>query len=212
LNTIGLSWEESDDRAVMSGPGLRLVFARTGDRWTHRLELSGDSATGVACALESDPERDKAERVKSPLYQELHRHERASGPGLCVLLTGRLFQHHFSASVSMRLDDDRTSSLVLDFDVADRCRTPVEILAASYVMLFDSSALDDAGRDRIAWTAGRPCAGRLELVADPACSLALAEAGRQASQVQVLAAVNPAAHTHRLRYRWRWTSVPGLTR
>ena len=43
-------------------------------------------------------------------------------------------------------------------------------------------------------------------------SLTLAEAGRQAARVQVLAAIQPGSFTHRLRYRWCWTSAEGLTR
>ena len=97
-------WEQSDDRVVMAGPGLRLAFARFGERWTHRLELSGEDESEIASAVESDLERDSPGRVVSPVYQEIHRHERALEPGLCLLLTGRLFQHHFSAAVDLRID------------------------------------------------------------------------------------------------------------
>jgi hypothetical protein len=207
-----LSWDESDDRAVMSGPGLRLAFARVGDRWTHRLELPGEDEIEVARAVESDPERDSAARVVSPVYQEIQRHERAENPGLCLVSTGRLFQHHFSAALSLRIDPDRPESLVLDIDVADRCRAPVESLAATYSVRFDGSALLDAGPRVITWGTEGRSPGRLELLADPPCTLALAEAGRRASRVQVLAAIQPATFTYRLRYRWRWTSVSDASR
>jgi hypothetical protein len=207
-----LTWEESDDRVVMSGPGLRFAFARLGDRWTHRLERPGEGESVIGCAVESDLERDSPARVVSPVYQEIHRHERAREPGLCLLLTGRLFQHHFSAAVDLRIEPDRPESLVLDIDVADRCRAPVESVAATYSVGFDSSALADAGPQLIAWDVGGRCQARLELLADPPCTLALAEAGRRASRVQVLAAIQPATFTYRLCYRWRWTSVSDASR
>jgi hypothetical protein len=207
-----LSWEESDDRAVMSGPGLRLAFARLGDSWTHRLELPGANDREIACAVESDLERDSPARIVSPVYQEIHRHERALAPGLCLLLTGRLFQHHFSAAVSLRIDPDRPGGLVLDIDVADRCRTLVESVAATYLVRLDQSALVDAGPHLITWHVEEQCPARIELIADPPCTLALAEAGRRGSRVQVLAAIQPATFTYRLRYRWRWTSVSDASR
>jgi hypothetical protein len=208
----GLTWEETDDRAVMSGPGLRLTLARFGDRWTHRLGRPGEDEKDIACAVESDLERDSPARVVSPVYQEIHRHERPEAPGLCLLLTGRLFQHHFSAAVNLRIGPDRLQTLVLDIDVADRCRAPVQSVAATYSVGFDSSALVDAGPQLIAWEADGRCPGRLELLADPPCTLALAEAGRRASRVQVLAAIQPATFTYRLRYRWRWTKVSDASR
>jgi hypothetical protein len=212
ITSPDLSWEESHDRAVMSGPGLRLAFARMNDRWTHGLELPASDDADVAGAIESDPERDSAAWVTSPVYQELHRHDRAPDPGLWVLVTGRLFQHHFSAAVSLRHRSDRPDGLVLEFDVADRCRAPVEGLAATYLVRLDNGALDDAGPRVITWRTEGHRPGRLELLADPPCTLALAEAGRRASRVQVLAGIRPATFTYRLRYSWRWTSVPDASR
>jgi hypothetical protein len=198
-------WTESDDRAVMAGPGLLVTFARTGGRWTHRLEFD---ETEFVMAVESDPERDDATRVVSPVYQEIQQHERTDAPGLCALLTGQLAQHHFSAAMSLFRDVEQPNRLVLDIDIADRCRAPIESLAATYLVRLDSGALVDAGPNMIAWNLLQ---GRLELDAEPPSVLALAEAGRHATRVQALAAIQPGTFTHRLRYRWRWTSVSSLT-
>ena len=73
------------------------------------------------------------------------------GPGLCLLLTGTFFKHHFSAVVSLGIDPDRPDGLVLDVDVADRCRAPVDSLAATYTVRLDSGALADAGPQAIIW-------------------------------------------------------------
>jgi hypothetical protein len=205
-------WQENDDRIVMSAAGLAMIFDRAGDRWTHRLEI-GEPALGVnAKALEGDGGQDSPARITSPLYQEIHRHELAARTGLCCLLTGLLFQHHFSAVITLVADTARPEMLLLEFDVADRCRRPVETLAATYVLTIDSSALADADPHKIVWTGGKLGHGRLELIVPPPASVALAEAGRQATRVQAVALVEPARFTHRLIYRWRWTSASSLTR
>ena len=210
---IDWAWQEGEDRAVLSGPGLRLAFARVGDRWTHFLELpQGSHAIIIAQATESDPERDGAQRVLSPLYQDIQRHEPAQGSDLYLLLTGRSFHHHFSAAVSLRGDPGQPGRLDIDFDIADRCRAPIDSLAATYSVGVSGGQLVDANPGRIAWDPVGPDRGRLELIAEAPATLALAEAGRHATCVQALAKIEPATFTQRLRYRWRWTNSPDRTR
>jgi hypothetical protein len=208
VHQLDFTWTENDDRAVMSAPGVQVAFMRTGGRWTHRLEFEGIE---IVLAVESDPERDDASRVVSPVYQEIQRHKLLDAPGLCGLLTGQLAQHHFSAVVNLFRDAEQSHRLVLDIDIADRCRNPVENLAATYLVRLDSGELADASPRLIAWNPGGPSRGRLELIAEPPSLLALAEAGRHATRVQALAMIQPGTFTHRLRYRWRWTSVPSLS-
>ena len=138
--------------------------------------------------MESQSERDDPTRIVSPVYQELQRHEPASDrtDGVCLLLTGHFFQHHFSAAISLFRDPDSPSYVVVDFDVADRCRSPVQSLAATYLVRLGSSDLAEADPQEIAWNPGTIVPGRLELRCGPPCGLALAEAGRQATRVQAL--------------------------
>jgi hypothetical protein len=149
-------------------------------------------------------------RILSPCYQELQRHEFAGDQirGVCLLLTGHLFQHHFSAAVSLFRDPVDPRRVVLDFDLADRCRAPVASLAATYLVRLGSGDLAEGSDGAIAWNV--PGAGRLELQCDPPGSLALAEAGQAASRVQVNAWLHPTLFTHRLRYRWRWMAEDSL--
>ena len=112
-----------------------------------------------------------------------------------MLLTGRLFEHHFSAAVSVIRDPHESNFGVLEFDVADRCRAPVQVLAATYVVAAGSSELATAGPRAVVWTGLVPGVetARMELRCDPPSALAMAEAGRLATRVQAFAAIDPAA-------------------
>ena len=205
-------WEQTEDRADMCGPGLRVAFARPGAVWTHSLIVPDEEELEVARAVETDPERDDPGRVVSPVYQDIQRHQSAPGSGLCLLLTGTLSKHHFSAVISLGRDTDRPGGLTLDVDIADRCRAPVEHLTATYTVRLNSGKLGRSGPDAITWDNVGAEMGRLGIEAVAPSTLVLAEAGRSATRVQVMAAIQPGSFTHRLHYRWRWTSSCGLTR
>ena len=209
--------EETHERRVIQGAGVRLTFARQSDCWTHHLSFAGRSPEparktlpDLISAVETDLDRDDPSRVVSPVYQEFHHHELAGDPasGLCVLLTGHLFQHHFSAAVRVFLDPDDPSSGILEIDIADRCRSPVQSLAATYLVRLGSGALADANSETIVWRGSPEMEPGFELDfhCDPPSTLGLAEAGRIATRVQAVAALTPGAFTHRLRYCWRWRS------
>jgi hypothetical protein len=210
-------WEETDDQIMIRGAGCQLIFTRLGDRWTHRLAVvrgAGDEALiEVATALESDPERDDPTRVVSPVYQELHRHDLGDDQNnrICLLLTGLSSQHHFSAAVSLAFDPDAPETVLIDFDIADRCRAPVSVLAATYSVRLSSSDLGASDPQSINWQGPALGAGHLELRGEPGTTLALAEGGRNATSVQALATIDATAFTHRLRYRWRWAIDSSLT-
>jgi hypothetical protein len=201
--------ELDDDRASLHGPGLGVVFRRHGDRWTEAI-FSPDPAIERITAAELQPSDESPSRLAHPVYQEVRLHKTSGRAGVCLLLTGLAFHHHFSAAVT--LTPDESGRVRLDFDIADRCRAPIDVLAATYLVRLDSGALLAADPTRIAWNLESPGAGRLELLAGPESSLALAEAGRRATRVQILAAIRNPDRTHRLRYGWRWTSADALTR
>jgi hypothetical protein len=191
-----------EDRQEFHAPGLRLTFLHSGDRWTHQLTLDGlePTAGGIAASVEGDPARDNPARVISPAYQEIRPHPVEEG--VCALLTGQSSPHHFSAVVTVRGDGPGVEVVV---DVADRCRAPVEFLAATYLVQFGSGALIDAGPDRVIWGGEALGGARLEFRAGDFADVALAEAGRRASRVQALARLDGSTHTRRLVYSWRWT-------
>jgi hypothetical protein len=210
------TWQQTDARCVIDGPGGRVTFVRNDDRWTQHLAFrtgpeAAEGATSLVSSVEAEPGREDSNWVVSPVYQELQRHEFAGDDirGICVLLTGHMHQHHFSAAVSLYRDLEAENFIVLEIDVADRCRAPVSALAATYLVRLGSSELADASQHAIIWSGSAPAAElgskRLELRCDSPSSLALAEAGRNATRVQILAAIDPTVFTHRLRYRWRWS-------
>jgi hypothetical protein len=197
-----------DDQIELRGPAFGVEFRRLGDRWSHAI-LGQGAGIALARTISVQPEGEDPARVVAPVYQEAQLHGPENGASLCLLLTGLFFKHHFSAAVTLARDPLDDGRIRLEFDVADRCRSPVETLAATYLVGLDSGALTAADPDRIAW---RLDSGLLELLAFPPASLAMAEAGRRATRVQVLAAIQPGSFTHRLHYGWRWTSDDGFTR
>ena len=203
--------EIDDERASLVGHGFGVVFRKQSDRWTDAI-VGPDPLTELAISQPESSTSPDPSRIVSPVYQELQLHGPETGPTLCLLLTGLSFDHHFSAAVTLSLDPAQRGSVLLDVDVADRCRSPVQSLAATYLVDLDSGSLMAAEPGTIVWQVAGASPGRLELVAEPPASLALAEAGRKAMRVQILATLQPETFTHRLRYRWRWTSALALTR
>jgi hypothetical protein len=191
----GVKVGEEADRIRIEAGGLRLTFRHADERWDHAFAL-GEGFGGAASSVEGGD----ATRVISPAYQEIQRH--ASDQGVVFLLTGQAGPHHYSAVVKARCDG---GAFVVEFDVADRCRAPVEVLAATYLVRLGSSDLVEAGPDRVVWGGPELGHGRLEFAGGEAESIALAEAGRCATRVQSLARIVPSTHTQRLYYRWRWT-------
>jgi hypothetical protein len=196
--------------AVLLCGGLGIVFRQDGDRWTDTI-LGHDPVIVRANSAPIQHGSEDPARVVSPVYQDLQLHRPQIGFSLCLLLTGLFFKHHFSAAVTLAADPRKPGRVLLDFDVADRCRSDIESLAATYLVGLDTGALAAADLERIAWRVASPTSGLLELVAIPPATLAMAEAGRQATRVRILAALQPGTFTHRLGYGWRWTSDDGLT-
>jgi hypothetical protein len=157
----------------------------------------------IARTVESDASRDDPARVVSPVFQDLQNH--AVESGLCALLTGQATPHHFSGVVTAHREGP---CYVIDVDIADRCRTPIEFLAATYLVDLGSSDLIDADAERIVWGGPALGEGRLEFSSNGLDVVALAEAGRRACRVQALARLDPTTHTQRLFYSWRWTPPP----
>lgn len=195
----GARFEEGDDRKSILLPPFRLDFAWLGDRWTHELRAaSGGAWTSLARAVEGDAGRDDPARVVSPAYQQLHlQHDNSRA---MALLVGQSGPNHFSAAFTVRQED---GAIVVDVDVADRCRSGITALACTYLVEATSGDLLDADPIRASWAL--PDLGRLAFEVLAPGTLALAEGGRRGTQVQAGARIDHDAQTHRCQYHWRWT-------
>jgi|GEM_PF-1059580 len=196
--------EEDEQRIVIDAASLRLTFLKAGERWVHVLEiaeLGTDSGfREVAQTVESEIEGGDPTRVVSPAYQEIQIQPMAGGVRL--LLTGQLTPHHFSAVLTVSREGD---GIVVEFDVADRCRGPILALASTYLIPLGSGALIDANASHVVWGGESLGHGQLEFITLQSGTTALAEAGRRGARVQALAPLATATATQRLLYRWRWT-------
>jgi hypothetical protein len=210
LSESGFHVDVGDDWASLRYHDFGVGFRRLGARWAE-LILGPGSTEGLASAFIVATDDQDPTRLIHPVYQEAHLHRPEDDSNPCLLMTGRAFDHHFSAAITLA-SDPNSSRIVLDLDVADRCRSPVQLLSATYIVPLDSSALLDAAPDRVIWQVPDPVPGRLELTAIPPASLTVAEAGRVATRVQIIAPIQPGTFTHRIRYRWCWTMTEGLTR
>ena len=195
---------DQGERRSISTENFCLEFEWTEDRWVHSLvQASRDPRRVFAWTLEGDPGRDDPARVVSPTYQQLHFQGERSA--IQTLLVGQAGPHHFSAVFAFEEDPD--GSVRIGVDVADRCRHPTEALASTYTVGASSDELVEASPSAAVWDFG---AGRLTFSATPPAQVALAEAGRRATQIQALAGADPLAPTRRYVYQWYWE--PALRR
>ncbi len=209
-------YEENASLTTLHGPGVSVTLGRL-NAIEHSLLLSIPAwradesdpapplvfvhATADDAELPPDPRR-----VTQPVYQEVVRHEPPAelGAGLCMLLTGSWFDHHFSAVFCLYRDRTIPCRVVFDVDVADRCRAPIAKLAATYRVDYAGAAHAalDVSPAALLWQFGPRSEARLEFLALGGAAIG----ARTSNRVQVDAAIDPSTHTQRLHYQWLWTS------
>jgi hypothetical protein len=215
----------NSDTPCLQGPGVCVSFTRQ-NGLVHSLRFSDDPVLAldeyaglasrtsrISSKSEYDLEPDDPARVVNPVFQELVEHELPAErrPGLCVLLTGSYFEHHFSAVFSLCRERAVPASIAFEVDLADRCRAPIKKLAATYSVFHSEPKPEFTGLGvtAAAWRGGSLGAATLELLVEPPARLAPLPT---ANHVQIDARIDPETFTRRLRYRWRWTRSADLTR
>lgn len=114
-----------------AGQGVRVVFAREGDRWRHCVEfVKGECAENAWASVEGTPEM---LWPASPAIQECHLQEGPHGP--CLLAVGQAGKSHWSLSVSR--SPNRTA---VAFDIACRVRQSPEFLGSTYLAASETLA------------------------------------------------------------------------
>ena len=213
--------ETSSGAETIIASCFQLRFWWHEDRWRHEVVSTGPAGSLPRFhAVEMAADHDEPRRVVGPAYQQIHLEEDRKAGVVRAFLVGQSGPHHFSAAFEVA---ERPHGAVIDVDVADRCRAPVEYLAATYLVeptagayssedhaRSDPDAADDpavAARAAIVLTCDHPHS-RLIFEADAPGRHLAEEAGHGAVRLQALAHVADAALTHRFRYRWRWVTDP----
>jgi hypothetical protein len=196
--------ETSSGYEAIITPCLQLRFEWRADHWKHELVSTGHCASiPRVWSLEGGHALDDPTRVSGPMYQQLDVKRDPSGI-VRALLVGQAGPHHFSASFTV---EEKPHGVVIDVDVADRCTTKVEALAASYLIESSNADLHDSGGPpTLTWSNPK---SRLVFEAEPPARVAAVESSLGSIRIQALAAIDPAEKTHRFRYRWRWYNSPG---
>lgn len=195
-----MGWtENSEIRHAFRAGGVALDFAWRDDRWVHEFGAEPGLMLPRAATVETHPHRADPARVVSPVYQQAHVETGADGSER-MLMIGQSGPHHFSAAFTIRTDGHETT---VDVDVADRCRSPIEAMAATYTVSPGEPPVDGDPERRFVWQSP---AGRCSLEVEPPARLAIESAGYgNVLMAQVVAGLDPASHTQRFRYRWRWS-------
>jgi hypothetical protein len=198
-----LEIEVSSGHEAIIAPCLQLRFEWREDHWKHEMVSTGLSAAiPRVWSLDGGFERDST-RVGGPVYQQLHVRPDPSGV-VRALLVGQSGPHHFSAAFTI---EETTDGVVVDVDVADRCRSPVEALGATYLIeASEGEMAHSAGSATLSWHHPE---SRLVFEAEPPARIVAEEASFGTIRLQALAAIDPSEQTHRFRYRWRWSNSPG---
>ncbi len=212
-------FESSSGSEVIIASCCQLRFWWHEDRWRHEIVSTGqaESVPRVA-SVEATTDPEGHTRIVSPTYQQIHLDQDKDKGIVRAFLVGQAGPHHFSAAF---LVEERPHGAVIDVDVADRCLSPVEYLAATYKVepttgawASRDHATDDpdsaadpvvANRPEIVLTCENPHT-QLIFEADAPARYATEEAGHGAVRIQALAQPRAADQTHRFRYRWRWVN------
>jgi hypothetical protein len=196
--------EQSSGYEAILTSCLELRFVWMSDHWKHEFVSTGQySANPRVWSLEGGHALDDPTRVSGPMYQQLDVNRDPSGI-VRALLIGQAGPHHFSASFTVEEEPDGVAILV---DVADRCSSKVEALAATY--LIDSSEAELQNSDGPTTLTWRNPNSRLVFEAESPARVAATESIHGSIRIQALAAIDPSEKTHRFRYSWRWHNSPG---
>lgn len=125
--------------AVLECAGVRVVFRREGDRFTHRIEVRRSPADDWRVACETAEGSPNDDWPSSPPFQQLHVERRPTGP--VVLLVGMAGRTHWSGAAEIAAD-----GAGIRFDLAARSSEPPRCLGVRYV------SVDADACGRLAWS------------------------------------------------------------
>ena len=207
-----VTYESSSDTETIVTSCFQLKFWYQNDHWRHEVVSEGDTASiPRLSSVEAIMHNNDHGRVISPTYQQIHLDRTKSGV-VRAMLVGQAGPHHFSAAFEVEEDPSGAS---ISVDVADRCHSPVQALAATYAVerspgLWGRVAVNgsvDENQGNLVLDASNPVC-HLIFSVDPPGRHHLHEDSHGRIQAQALAQVDPKDQTHRFRYLWRWVKDP----
>jgi len=214
-------FESSSSTETILTSCFELRFSWHEDRWKHEIvsTMQAQSLPRIA-SLEATTDIADQTRVVSPTYQQIHLEQDKAKGTVRAFLVGQSGPHHFSAAFKV---EERPHGAVIDVDVADRCLSPVDYLAATYTVELstgtwtseshvtsDPDAATDpavAARTALVLTCEHPHS-RLIFEADAPARHSADEFGHGVVRIQALSHLLESNQTHRFRYRWRWVNDP----
>lgn len=210
----GIELIEGPDLVGISGPMARLEFRFDGDRWGHRIVLTGDERV-IATALETPIDKPVEEAV-GPTYQEVMPSRDGDTPVL--LAVGKFGRLHYAAAFRMEYFDQGMPippmeglelppttggpTTLISADVAVRGEGLPRRLAATYAVHERPTELAWAAESGAIWEMGRPFTLTFERAPESSHVVQVGEAGRAACRAQVVANVDDGSRTGRLTYGW----------
>ena len=156
--------EETEGLCSLFTPDLRLTFRWAEDRWTHAIEVGEESGRRLfAESVEQSTFHGDPTRVSSPTYQDGHAGMEDSGEEGRLwprnLLVGGSGPHHFSAAFTLYPTTSSSTQpplayrqTMLSVSVADRCRTQINSLGATYHIASDAGVPNVSRRNLAIWT------------------------------------------------------------
>ena len=182
---------------------LHFRFRWMGDHWKQEIvSVGGCQAIPRIWSIEGLESQNNALRPASPTFQRLLVDQVHAGL-IVAHLEGRLGPHQYSGEFRF---EETPEGVGIEMEAGDRCSEPGRPLMASY--LIESSLahlhLDEAAT--ITWPNPET---RLRFEADPPAWVEAHESGMGTIRLKALNETEPTAAERKLRYRWKWITVPG---
>lgn len=194
--------EVSSDQETIITHCLRVRFLWFEDHWKHELVSSGGcSPIPRIWSVGAVPRPEDPAHIRSPFYQKLAAEIGPTGAARASL-SGHQGPHHFSATFEV---EERPEEVVVEVEVDDRHVVPADELAATYLVQASDGVLEKGEAVTITWHHPE-C--RLDFEAEPPGRVTAHEAGMGTIRLQASAPPGLWSPSHRLKYRWRWVSIP----
>jgi hypothetical protein len=178
-------------------------FHWMGDHWKQEIVgVGGCQAIPLIWSIEGQVARDGHLTTASPTYEHLDIRE-GEPPTIVARLSGEAGPRHYSATFTF---EERPDEVAVDVEVDARGGDPAKPTVATYLIESSDGHLERGEAATITWTNPET---RLVFEAVPPARVEAHEAGMGTIRLKAIGALDPSGEAQKLRYRWRWVTVPG---